>query len=109
MLKKSLRNLSGPTSNRVQASALQAYRIFIGRHPRWQDSFFDEHFVQTRVIPLLQKNTGPPIEQYAACLAWYWASQFQPAGEIREKTIAAMEPIMNEYLSLFNLSTGELQ
>lgn len=105
--------MSGPTKRAVTIwkDAHQAYHIFAQQHPRWRESLIDEHFIETRFIPLLNhidhgNNTVEhPVNlpENAAILAASWYEQIGQAKDNPQTKSQQIETVMIELLDLYEM------
>lgn len=56
----------------LRAAVRTAYATFAEWHPQWAQSLFDEHFVMTRLLPLLESaiHEGVTVTPYQIALLW---------------------------------------
>ncbi len=61
---------------RLARRALRAtYKAFARRNPRWTQSLFDRHLLESRIVPLLDEALRNRSPLTACALATAWASQ----------------------------------
>ena len=77
-----------------------AYDAFARNNPRWTQSLFDRHLLESKIIPLLAETLrdGPPLTAHAMATAW--ASQLtQDVGKQRRLAVGATR-VSEEFLAL---------
>lgn len=80
-----------------QGALTRAYASFARHHPRWVDSYFDEHFVQHNVASLLKQNLQQKGLATPEELASLWADQFPP-NHPAKKYVTALIPVAADFL-----------
>ena len=98
-----------PPSPRVQAAAYRAYETFVQQNPPWKESFFDEHFLKTRIIPMLEYAAQQKKQIHPILLARAWAEQFTNACHVRMDTLLRIEPVMEKFMKLYEKELGGLK
>ena len=78
----------------------QAYVAFARTYPNWVATLFDEHFVNTHLLPLLQRaaEVGDKVTPIQA--AELWARQVSMLPTLRQKHIARIMPAATHFLCL---------
>ena len=76
------------------------------QNPRWKESFFDEYFLKTRIIPMLTYAAQQKKQIHPILLARAWAEQFTNACNVRMETILKVEPMMDVYIKLYDREFG---
>lgn len=90
----------------LQVAALAAYEEFARRRPDWAAALFDEHFVRSRALPLLEQAIAGNGQVAPGALAVAWARQFSsPSALHRERQMAATAAA-GEYLELVAEAIG---
>ena len=86
----------------MKRAVYSAHRLWAKRYPQWEAVFFDEHFLRTRVLPLLrEQSTITP-----SALAEAWIAQFHDGIRLERQLIAALTPVAADFLYFV---AGELQ
>jgi len=98
-----------PASAHVRESAFRAYQVFIEQNPRWKESLFDEHFLKTRIIPMLDYAAQQKKQIHPILLARAWAEQFNNACHVQMETLLRIEPIMEKFVKLYEKEFGGLK
>ena len=83
----------------IQRAATSAHTIWSKRYKAWSESYFDEHFLRTRVQPLLLHSRGRVT---AVSLANLWADQFALSDQHRRELVAEFTAAASDYLYLFD-------
>ncbi len=83
----------------LNRAATRAYRNFARQHPQWVAALFDEHFIFTHVLPLLQKAASTGEKVTPMQVAEIWAKQISVLPKMRQNHTARMTPIAGNYLS----------
>ncbi len=79
-----------------------AHRLWAKRYPQWAAAFFDEHFLRTRFLPLLdQQATVTPT-----ALAQAWVAQFYGAVRLEQQLVTELTPVAADFLHFL---AGELR
>lgn len=85
-------------STAAREAVAAAFAAFASGHPHYVESLFDEHFLQTRVAPLLQAPGGAA----ALTLAWLagaWAAQFGGRSGDPERLVAEATPVAADFIT----------
>ncbi len=90
--------VQGYQRHTVRQATIQAYRTFARQHPQWVAELFDEHFVLTHLLPLLQKviSTGEKVTPVQ--VAELWARQIAVLPSLRQKHTVKMTPAATAFL-----------
>ena len=104
---RSARAVSGSAD--VQGPAYRAYGAFTQKHPRLKESLFDEHFLKTRIIPMLAYATQNKKNVHPILLARAWIEQFTPTCYVRMDQMQRMKPLMKEFLEMYEQEMGGMK
>lgn len=80
-----------------------AFAAFAPLHPTFVDSLFDEHFLMTRVVPLL-RTPGAAIILTPEWLAGAWVAQFGRHVEDPERLVAEATPVAADFIGQLRLA-----
>lgn len=83
-----------PVQKPMQRAIYSAHRLWAKRYPQWEAAFFDEHFLRTRVLPLLcEQATITP-----SALAQAWIAQFHDGIRLERQLIGELTPVAADFL-----------
>jgi hypothetical protein len=92
-------NLSHRTTKRsIRKSVLNRYRTVARQHPQWVAALFDEHFVITRMIPMLEKAAGRGEILSAAEVANEWSSQLNLKESSQRELEVELTPLVAQII-----------
>ncbi|HMQ31492.1 MAG TPA: hypothetical protein PKD53_12250 [Chloroflexaceae bacterium] len=77
----------------------RAFTAFAQRHPTYAEALFDEHFLQSRVAPLL-RAPGGAAALTPEWLAGAWAAQFGGRAADTEALVEAATPVAADFIEL---------
>lgn len=86
---------------KARRAVARAYAIFAARYPDYAAALFDEHFVQTRVTPLLATEAGAATLT-AKTLATAWAAQFGMNAVERDRLATLSISIASAFLAFLS-------
>jgi hypothetical protein len=84
----------------VRRAVSQAYRIFAHHHPQETAALFDEYFVRTHLLPLLQRAATTGEKVTPVQVAELWARQVSVLFTSRQQHIACTIPTATHFLSI---------
>ncbi len=84
----------------LRRAVRQAYSEFARRYPNWVAALFDEHFVNTHLLPLLQSAAETGDKVTARQVADRWVRQISLLPSLRQKHSAAILPVATHFLCL---------
>jgi hypothetical protein len=84
----------GPAQKSIQQAVYSAHRLWAKRYPQWEAAFFDEHFLRTRVLPLLRERTTMTPRE----LAQAWTAQFYRGVQRESKLLVELTPVAADFL-----------
>jgi hypothetical protein len=87
----------------------QAYREFAAEYPHWVAVLFDEHFVNTHLMPLLHSAAERGDKVSPRQVAELWVRQISLLPSQRQKHSAAILPAATRFLSLLADALSESQ
>jgi hypothetical protein len=93
---------------RVQNVITIAHKDFSRRYPQWKAALFDEHFLTTRVAPLLVVSGQNNYCLDPKKLAREWANQLTFNAENRKAFIAELTSILPEFLGQIEQELSQL-
>jgi hypothetical protein len=93
----------------LRRATYNAYHTFARQYPQWVASLFDEHFVLTHVVPLLQDAAKAGDTVTAAQIAGMWARQVSALPTLRQQRIARMMPAATHFLCMVADEVAEAQ
>ncbi len=77
-----------------------AYRAFANRNPQWVAALFDEYFVLTHVLPLLQNAAKSGDKVTPLQIAELWARQVSMLPSMRQQHTARMMLAATHFLCM---------
>jgi hypothetical protein len=86
----------------LRAAVRQAYATFAEWHPKWATSLFDERFVMTRLLPVLESaiRDGVTVTPYQISLLWSQEVSQMPDRQIHHT--AAILSAAKQFLALLS-------
>ncbi len=84
----------------LRRAVRQAYSTFARHYPNWVAALFDEHFVLTHLLPMLQRANDAGDKVTPAQVAELWARQVSMLPSLRQKHSARMVPAATHFLCL---------
>ena len=93
----------------LRRAAYNAYRTFARQYPERVASLFDEHFVLTHVVPMLQDAADAGETVTAAQIAEMWAHQVSILPTLRQQHMARMMPVATHFLCMVADEVAEAQ
>lgn len=87
----------------VRDALVNAYRDFEKKYPEWMASLFDRHYVETRILPMLQAHSEGRINIHAFLLAYEWSNQLHLEPETRSELVLEMIPAAADFLKAVDL------
>lgn len=93
----------------VNKAAYRAYETFVQQNPRWKESFFDEYFLKTRIIPMLTYAAKQKKQLHPLLLARAFMEQFTNTCNVRMEMLLKIEPIMKSFMKLYQKEFGGLK
>jgi hypothetical protein len=87
----------------------KAYRTFARHHPQWVAALFDEYFVLTHLLPLLQDAASTGDKVTASQIAEMWARQVSMLPTLRQQHIARIIPAATHFLCMVADELAEAQ
>ena len=87
----------------------KAYRAFARQHPQWVAALFDEHFVLTHVLPLLQQAAITGDRMTPIQIADLWAKQISLLPTSRQQQMARIVPTTIHFLDMVTDALAETQ
>lgn len=84
----------------LRRAVRHAYAKFARRYPNWVAALFDEHFVNTHLLPLLQDAAQRGDKVSAGQVADQWVRQISLLPAQRQKHRAAILPVATHFLCL---------
>lgn len=78
----------------------KAYLSFARQYPNWVATLFDEHFVNTHLLPLLQNAADAGEKVTAVQAAEVWAKQVSMLPSLRKRHISRILPAATHFLCL---------
>jgi hypothetical protein len=87
----------------------KAYRTFARQHPQWVAALFDEHFVLTHVLPLLQQAASRGDTVTPDQIADLWARQISMLPSLRQQHTTRIVPATSHFLGLVTDTLAQTQ
>jgi len=78
----------------------EAYLTFARTYPNWVAALFDEHFINTHLLPQLHNATQGGDKVTARQVAELWARQVSMLPSLRQKHIARVVPVAAHFLCM---------
>ncbi|MBW8010273.1 MAG: hypothetical protein FVQ83_03385 [Chloroflexi bacterium] len=101
---RTIQNKLGSISrqNSVSKAVLNSYKTFAKQNPQWEASLFDEYFINTKVVPMVEAaiNNGEFVR--AKDIANQWANQFFLRSSSRREAVIELQPVVNTFLQEIN-------
>jgi enterochelin esterase-like enzyme len=89
-----LNNLT--SKRRIRKSVLTSYRNVTRQYPQWQAALFDEHFVDTHMVPMVETAVRNGERVYASQLADEWSQQLRLNERSRQELVAELVPLVDK-------------
>ncbi len=87
----------------------RAYVRFAKQHPQWVAALFDEHFVLTHLLPMLQDAAASGAPLTAQAVAYRWSCQFSMLPTARQQHMTRILPAATRFLSLVAEALAETE
>jgi hypothetical protein len=84
----------------LRRAVRQAYTIFARQYPNWVAALFDEHFVNTHLLPILQRAADAGDKVTPMQVAELWVRQVSILPTLRQKHIARVMPAATHFLCM---------
>lgn len=84
----------------LRTALRDAYASFAKQHPEWTVNFFDEHFVQSKLLPLLERAADEAVTVTPDQVAQLWVKQFSLLLTRQRQHLATVMPIAAHFLAL---------
>ncbi len=84
----------------MRRAVRQAYVAFARQYPNWVAALFDEHFVITHLMPVLQRAAEADQQVTPAQVAELWVRQVSILPSIRQKHSARVLPAATHFLCM---------
>lgn len=84
----------------LRRAVRQAYLTFARTYPNWVAALFDEHFVNTHLLPHLQRAANRGEKVTPAQVAELWARQVSMLPTLRQKHMARIIPAATHFLCM---------
>lgn len=101
--------VQGYQRHTVRQATIQAYRTFARQYPQWVAALFDEHFVLTHLLPLLQKVSSTGEKVTPLQVTQLWARQITVLPSMRQKHMVKMMPAATAFLYMVADELAETQ
>ena len=88
--------------NSVSKAVLNSYKTFAEQNPQWEASLFDEYFINTRIVPMVEAaiNNGEFVSVKE--ITNQWANQFSLRPSSRREAVVELQPVVNTFLQKVN-------
>jgi hypothetical protein len=93
----------------LRRAVRQAYLTFARTYPNWVAALFDAHFVDTHLLPLLQRAAEAGVKVTPLQVAEVWARQVSMLPSLRQKHTARMIPAATHFLCMVADELAETQ
>jgi hypothetical protein len=93
----------------LRRAVRHAYTAFARAHPNWVAALFDEHFVNTHLLPTLQMAAERGDKVTPMQVAELWARQVSMLPSLRQKHTARMIPAATRFLCMVADNLAESQ
>ena len=84
----------------LRRAVRRAYLTFARTYPNWVATLFDEHFINTHLLPLLHNAAHGGDKVTARQVAELWARQVSMLPSLRQKHIARIVPVATHFLCM---------
>jgi hypothetical protein len=84
----------------LRRAVRQAYANFAIRYPQWVAALFDEHFVYTHLLPMLQGAAQRGDKVTPVEVTETWARQISIMPSLRQQHMARMIPAATHFLCM---------
>lgn len=96
-----VRRLNRDYQHRTLRRAIRrAYVEFARQYPQWVAALFDDHFVMTHLLPMLEAAAASGIPVTAQAVAARWAAQISLLPSSRQQHSARILPAATRFLCL---------
>lgn len=93
----------------IKQATHHTYRQWAACYPEWVIGFFDEHFVEHQVVPLLYASFHQGNAPDPAQLVERWANQFHLTPAQRQLRTSTLLPAAVDFLNRFTLALPSQQ
>lgn len=84
----------------LRRAVRHAYGVFARTYPNWVAALFDEHFVNTRLLPLLHQAAQAGAKVTPTQVAELWVRQVSIFPTLRQKHSARIIPAATHFLCM---------